>query len=105
MSLSYLIGNPHNITLDVDSRIFLSTNDKMPEFGRDGKLFFKGDQAHKHVPAIMHFNGYAKAALWKHKNWFQKYFAVQDNVMVSFRINSGGKRKTWLQLCGTVHHD
>jgi len=103
VALSYLIGNPYNISLDVASRIFLSTNDAMPEFGPDGRLFYKGEGGmQRHVPAVMHFNGYAKAALWEHAEWFQEHFPMHDKAKLSFRVNSSGARKSWQQLCGAV---
>jgi hypothetical protein len=98
VALSYLIGNPYNITLDVNSRLFLSVNDVMPEFGKDGKLGFGGNA---HVPAVLHFNGYAKAALWKHKYWFQKHLPMYNKTHFSFRVNSAGKHEPWSELCGT----
>ena len=105
VALSYLVGNPYNITLDVQSRIFYSASDGVPEFGQDGKLLFTGEQARKHVPAVMHFNGYAKPALWNHKEWFREHFPVHDTQKLSFRVNSSGKRKSWSQLCGALYRD
>lgn len=70
----------------------------MPEFGKDKKLGFRGDV---HVPAVLHFNGYAKAALWNQKHWFQKHLRMYDKSHLRFRVNSDGKRKPWSELCGT----
>ncbi|KAK9918191.1 hypothetical protein WJX75_002160 [Coccomyxa subellipsoidea] len=42
-----------------------------------------------------------RAALWKHKYWFQKHLPMYNKTHFSFRVNSAGKHEPWSELCGT----
>ena len=93
--LSYITGNPFNITLDSRSRIFLSANDLLPEFGPDGLLLVNGTR--EAVPAVVHFNGYAKTKLWQEHAWFHQHYPYNDSL--AFRVGLPPKRTPVSHLC------
>lgn len=101
-SMSYYIGNPYNISLDSDQRIFRVAYDAIPEFGPDGRFHHSGDVSQRHAAPVVHFNGPTREALWNNSAWLRQHYPVRDQSKLSFRVNLLGERMTWSQLCGSV---
>lgn len=97
--LSYLVGNLFNITLDSQSKIFLAALDDRPDFGTSGELLVNG--SHEGVPAMVHFNGYAKTQLWHSHDWFDVHYPRNEDF--TFRLGVAEKRTSYAQLCSQYY--